>query len=88
MRNVLLLGASALVLSLTGVGAYAYDYPEHWDARSGLRQTLDQQSNSQYDLQSGEAFRPRAVLGAEVGNDEGTFTYPQHWDARSGLGPH
>ncbi len=74
MRNMLLLGASALVLSLTGVSAYAYDQPA----------TNQPNYSTNSSDSTGDVQRPHRVLGAYVGyTGTDAAAYPEHRDARS-----
>jgi hypothetical protein len=75
MRNMLLLGASALVLSLTGVGAYAYQTPV-------ANQPVYSQDGAP--TAAGDVQRPQGVLRAYVQTDDAPIAYPDHRDARSG----
>jgi hypothetical protein len=76
MRNMLLLGASALVLSLTGVSAYAYDQPAT---------NQPNYSTNSSETSTGDVQRPHRVLGAYVGytGTDDAAAYPEHRDARS-----
>ena len=75
MRNMLLLGVSALALSLTSVSAFAYLQPV-------ANQPIYSQNGAP--TSANDVQRPQGVLGAYVQTDDAAVAYPDHRDARSG----